>query len=378
MEGCCITYTMTIIDTPGFGDTEGLKNDELITKQTKEFFSLKGEHRIDHLDGIGFVTQSSSAHLTHTQQYIFDSILAIFGSDVAENIFLMVTFADGQKPPVIAAVKEANIPFSHFFMFNNSALFTATKPDDEEDNFNEMFWKMGTASFKKFFHEFEQAECVSLLLTKDVLNGRQKLETIIQGLQKQVKACMAEMEVLRQERQVLKDHESDIAANKKFTYKIKVPKIITHKLEGRQYVTNCLNCSFTCHFPCGIPDDGAKYRCAAMDSRDKSSAECKACPGHCSWTQHKNTRERFELTYVMETRNHDNLKNKYEVASSRKATAEEMIASSEQQLESAHAQLLTMTEEAQQCVEKLGKIALKPSPLTQVEYIQLLIESEKE
>ena len=86
-------------------------------------------------------------------------------------------------------------------------------------------------SFKKFFHEFERAECVSLLLTKDVLNEQQKLETIIQGLQKQVKACMAEMEVLRQERQVLKDHESGNAANKKFTYKIKVPKIITHKLE---------------------------------------------------------------------------------------------------------------------------------------------------
>ena len=224
MEGSCITYTMTIIDTPGFGDTGGLKNDELITKQIKEFFSLKGEHCIDHLDGIGFVTQSSLARLTHTQQYIFDSILAIFGSDVAKNIFLMVTFADGQKPPVIAAVKEANIPFSHFFKFNNSALFAANESDGEEDNFDEMFWKMGTASFKKFFHEFERAECVSLLLTKDVLNERQKLETIIQGLQKQVKACMAEMEVLRQERQVLKDHESDIIANKQFTYEIKVPK----------------------------------------------------------------------------------------------------------------------------------------------------------
>ena len=105
----------------------------------------------------------------------------------------MITFADGQKPRVIAAVQEAKIPFSHCFKFNNSALFAGT---DEEDNFDEMFWKMGTASFKKFFHKFERAECVSLLLTKDVLNERQKLETIIQGLQKQVKACMAEMEVL--------------------------------------------------------------------------------------------------------------------------------------------------------------------------------------
>ena len=100
----------------------------------------------------------------------------------------MITFADGQKPPVIAAVQEAKISLSHFFKFNNSALLAGT--DDEEDNFDEIFWKMGTASFRKFFHEFERAECVSLLLTKDVLNERQKLETIIQGLQKQVKACM--------------------------------------------------------------------------------------------------------------------------------------------------------------------------------------------
>ena len=127
---------------------EGLKNDELITKQIKEFFSLKGEHRIDHLDEIGFITQSSLARLTHTQQNIFDSILAIFGSDVAQNIFRMVTFADGQKLLVIVAVKEVNIPFSHFFKFNNLALFAATKSDDEEDNFDEMFWKMGIASFK--------------------------------------------------------------------------------------------------------------------------------------------------------------------------------------------------------------------------------------
>ena len=80
MEGSRVPYTLTIIDTPGFGDTAGLKRDNLITEQIKEFFALKGRNGISHLDGIGFVTQSALARLTHTQQYIFDSILAILAN----------------------------------------------------------------------------------------------------------------------------------------------------------------------------------------------------------------------------------------------------------------------------------------------------------
>lgn len=69
------------------------------------------------------VTQSSLAHLTPTQRYVFDSTLAIFGKDIAENIFIMATFADGATPPVIQAVKAAGITFCEFFPFNNSALY---------------------------------------------------------------------------------------------------------------------------------------------------------------------------------------------------------------------------------------------------------------
>jgi len=38
MKGSAIPYKFTIIDTPGFGDTEGLRRDKEITKQIKEFF----------------------------------------------------------------------------------------------------------------------------------------------------------------------------------------------------------------------------------------------------------------------------------------------------------------------------------------------------
>ena len=87
MEGSTVPYTLTIVDTPGFGDTEGLERDKQIATQIKEFFSIHGEGGIDHLDGILFVTQAALARLTQTQEYIFESILANFGKDIAGNIF---------------------------------------------------------------------------------------------------------------------------------------------------------------------------------------------------------------------------------------------------------------------------------------------------
>lgn len=82
MKGSPIPFTFTIIDTPGFGGTEGLERDKKITEQIKEFFSIPPPDGIDHLDGIGFVVQASQARLTRTQECIFDSILSIFGNDV--------------------------------------------------------------------------------------------------------------------------------------------------------------------------------------------------------------------------------------------------------------------------------------------------------
>ena len=60
-EGSQFEYALTIIDTPGFGDTTGLERDKQIIQQIQNFFSIKGENGIDHLDGIGFVVQASLA-----------------------------------------------------------------------------------------------------------------------------------------------------------------------------------------------------------------------------------------------------------------------------------------------------------------------------
>ena len=373
-SGSNLPYTLTVIDTPGFGDTGGLTRDKYIVSQIKELFSIAGAEGIDELHGIGFVTQAPLARLTPTQRYVFDAILSVFGKDVADNIFLMITFADGMKPPVLDAVKAANVPNKAFFKFNNSALFASKSADDE---FDKMFWKMGTKSFDEFFQRFSNAQPQSLQLSREVIQERETLEVTIQGLQPQIQLGLSKIDELRQERQMLKDHEADILTNKDFTYRVEVTKQRKINLPSRTYTTNCLTCNYTCHDDCKYNDDDFKYRCSAMCSgRGTLNATCGTCPQKCSWEVHKNTPYRFELYQDHETRTSDELKTRYESAMSSKEQLECVLEDIKKALDTMNMAVFRKIEQVRRSVNRLQEIALMPNYAV-VEYIDLLIETEK-
>ena len=103
-KGFKMDFTLTIVDTPGFGDTRGVDRDNEITKQVHSFFTAPRDQGIDHIDVVGFAAQSSFPRLNHTQKYIFDKILSLFGKNISENIYLMLTFADGKVPQVLTGI----------------------------------------------------------------------------------------------------------------------------------------------------------------------------------------------------------------------------------------------------------------------------------
>ena len=374
MEGSSLTYKLTIIDTPGFGDTEGLKRDRLITQQIKEFFSIPPPNGINHLDGIGFVTQASLARLTPTQEYIFASVLSIFGKDLSKNIFMMVTFADGQKPPVIQALKDARIPNSgKHFKFNNSALFADNK--ETEASFDAMFWKMGFQSIAAFFADFEKAESVCLDLTKEVLKEREQLQTLLEGLNPQITMGLNKIEEMRKEEIVMQQREKEIETNKEFTYTVEIDKPRQEDVSGKGvHTTTCLKCNFTCHNSCAYADDDDKLHCCAMGS----NGYCTVCPGHCYWNEHKNLPFLWVYERVVETRTSEDLKKKYETAKEGKLKVKGMLATLETILQNTHTKVLTMIHKAQGCLRRLDEIALKPNPLSSEEHLDLLIDSERQ
>ncbi|XP_051809928.1 uncharacterized protein si:ch73-170d6.2 [Acanthochromis polyacanthus] len=384
-EGFKIEYSLTIVDTPGFGDTRGIDRDREIVEQLRNLFS---DHRgVTEIDAVCFVVQSALARLTPSQKYVFDSVLSIFGKDVAENIRILVTFADGQQPPVLEAIKASGVPCPKtddglpvHFKFNNSALFVDNKSsasnniaDDEDGGFDQMFWNMGTKSMKRFFAALNGIETKSLTLTKEVLRERQQIEISIENLQKQIKLGLAKMEEIKETTKQLKDHEAEMTRNEEFEIEVTVTKPYQHDISGTgSYITNCQVCHYTCHYPCGIPDDKNKAGCAAM-----RNGSCIQCPNKCPWNVHFNQKYKWEYKEVKEKQTLKDLKEKYLKATGEKATVQGVIDKLKAEYDRLQTEEVKLIEKSSKCLNRLKEIALKPNPLSTPDYIDMLIEGEK-
>ena len=374
MEGFKIPYNLTIVDTPGFGDTRGIEYDKVITEQIRKFFHTKGSKGIDHVDAICFMAQAGNPRLTLTQQYVFDRILAMFGKDIKKNVLVLFTFADGQKPQALSAMLEAGIleHESNFFKFNNSALFVANSGENDEDNFDRMFWRMGIKSFEKFFQGLAEMESKSLVLTKQVLDERAQLEVRLSGLREKIALGVNKLSELQQLKRVCDQHAADINANENFKFTVEEAKRVQVKLPIGQYTTNCLVCNYTCHYPCLIPRNEDKSGCAAM-----LDGSCKECPNNCHWTKHVNDAYRFETQYETVEKEYDEIRERFNVAVEGQSEAEAVIKQVEQDFHETNRIVLRFVAEMQRGIKKLSEIALKKDPLQQVDYLDLLIESEK-
>ncbi|XP_058873352.1 uncharacterized protein LOC117404269 [Acipenser ruthenus] len=380
-KGFKVPHSLTIIDTPGFGDAKGIEQDKLITEKIKNFFS--SPDGMDSIDAVCFVVQAALARLTQTQKYIFDSILSIFGKDIKNNIQVLVTFADGNPPPVLDAIKADGVPCPKsdngvpvHFKINNSVLFVPNARGSEyadQDVCNKITWRMGSDNMKKLFDNLEKMETRSLLLTKEVLAERKQLEVTVEGLQTIIKVGLSKLDEIRETQAALERHKHCIEANKDFEYE--VPITVQGEIdisESGTFATNCPTCHFTCHHPCTT--DTFKYWCKAIHIR----GSCRVCPGECNYSNHL-LQQTFKWGPVIkkEKRTYENLKKQYEEAMGKKMSAEEIVKTLEQEFSAVKDKVLGLIEQLSKSLSRLQEIALRPNPLTTPDYIDLLIQCEE-
>nr|XP_046186043.1 uncharacterized protein LOC124015128 [Oncorhynchus gorbuscha] len=384
--GFQIPYSLTVIDTPGFGDTRGIAQDKMLIQMMKNF--LCHPLGIDHIDAVCFVVQASLVRLSHSQRYIFDSILSIFGKDVAENILMLVTFVDGKHIPVLEAIKAANLPCKKnkkglptHFKFNSSILFlketeSSSEEDDSDDDHKAQCpeqWRSTFKEMKKFFQELESIESKDLTLTKNVLKERELLEKTMTRLTPQITAGLSKLSEIKSFKQCLENEDENMKQNKNFETEVNVLQVKRSKL-SQDFATNCKVCNFTCHTCCFLPMEDDINSCAVMDD----DGNCTICPGKCSSTDHD--REKVLLTYETKTEKKtiQELKDNFMKAWGKSMETKEMLDKLEVEFHKIEDALMHLIKQSSDCLKRLNDVALKPSSLSTMEYIEILIRTEED
>lgn len=370
-KGSRLNYTLNIIDTPGFGDTRGIERDQRTVDQIRHLFSEPEPKGVLELDAVCFIVKAPDARLTASQNYIFNSLLALFGTDIESNICTLITFADGAEPPVLASLEKANLPFKPTFEFNNSALF-AKNTNLPDTSLSPLFWKMGYHNFKKFFDQLYRFETKSLTLTKAVLQEREQLKASITSLHTQVQVGLSKQLNLENEIEILKKHECEIEDNKDFEYEVTETTRYKVQLNPGEHVTNCIPCNITCHEKCMLANNTDKIGCAVM-----KDGHCTVCSKNCIWSNHENARYVIKFKEEKVKKTYMKMKQKYEEAKGLTLSHDLLFKALKKDVN----QLLISGEKTiadmKRSKNRLNKIALRPDPLSTVEHIDLLILAEE-
>ena len=115
-----------------------------------------------------------------------------------------------------------------------------------------------------------------------------------------------------------------------------------------------------------------------MDGSGENSAKCRVCPNKCFWRQHVNNPYYFEWYEETEIRKSEDLEKRFYIAMEEKDRAKYMMENIDRYLKEVEANIMSMINQIQRALAHLDSLALKPNPLTQVQHLDLLIESEKQ
>lgn len=328
-------FKLTQIDTPGLGDSRGIKqNLENIAQIVKAFKRTGG------FKAIAFVHQAGDSKIDPMLVYLVGCLRSILTKDCINNMVVCYTFVeDKTRVPAKETLKTLGVllPETKEYYFNNACVtpfserkkyyskkqvkkLTSCEPDDWEENVLQAQKLVRDASRMRTVEGNEIAEqYVSKNIAHNLVKNKLQSVALVKNLQDSCKIQKRRIEAA----------QAKMEDNKDFTSMIKVTKKVLREEEcekdGRVDIspnksTTCIlkECLQTCHHHCSIPmqsviGDQAFLGCNAFNGKPT----CEHCGHdikhhyHSTWevvkAKTKQMVENFEQTMVPYT---DELKKK--------------------------------------------------------------------
>ncbi|XP_016364087.1 uncharacterized protein LOC107705342 [Sinocyclocheilus rhinocerous] len=370
--------SLTIIDTPGYGNTEGYEKDREISEYLMRLFS--DEDGIHYIDAVCFVMKTSQNRLSEKEFYIFHSVLSILGKDIENSIMFLMSQSDGLPPTdALNAIKTAEIPCRKNMKEPVHLLFNNRQKDKRDEEYELKYrstWEMGERSMNQFFTLLEENNRKSVQMTLDVLKERRQLEACVNSLVERISDKESKTEELNQIQEALRQNRDKIqnCKNVQFTVTktVKEKVLIENKSWRNRNATCCSVCQENCHVKgCWWVNDLSW--CSVMENN-----YCTVCTRKCHYSKHVQENKIYEMRKKPVYMTFDELKQEYERTGDHPETSfdKKVYENTKKELESIMKESEMKTKTEEKLKRDLEKIQKEKSNLLHEAYMSILILSK--
>ncbi|XP_015258739.1 PREDICTED: uncharacterized protein LOC107103520 [Cyprinodon variegatus] len=205
-EDQTLPFSLTIIDTPGYGDTRGIQHDDEVSQRLFSLFQPEGG--VPDLHAVGLVMKATDHLVSDRLQYIFNSVVSLVGP---ENTVALITHSDGMPPrEILKALEKANIECSKdeknqiiYFMFNNQQKI---QRNEENEIGLENAWRVSERGFGRFMTYLKDISPKYKELMNETLKERARLTACIQNLDERIRFTELKQRDINMIDEALKKH----------------------------------------------------------------------------------------------------------------------------------------------------------------------------
>ncbi len=373
--------SLTIIDTPGYGDTRGLDKDLEVAENLSALFQSK--YGVCEVNAVCFVIQASKNRLSDRQHYIISSILSLFGKDIVDNIVFLITHSDGLPPQnVLRAINKARIPCRRdktdqpvYFLFNNRQT-EERHTRERQIRAQRDAWEDSANGMKYFLQSLNEMNRRSLDLTSDVLIERIQFEASIFNLQLQVQEKELKIAEKHQIQEAMMQNKEKINECKNFTIKVKKTVKTKVPIESKSWknrkATTCTDCQENCHeFDCWWVPDPSK--CEVM-----KKGYCTVCTGKCHHSKHVKENKKYVIRMSNVMMEFDSIKKEYVKAQEQSEIYSILMDHLDKDLKEIEDQKSSLLSDAYRTIKHLSQIALKPDSAFTLQHLDFFIPRVRE
>ncbi|XP_005951511.2 uncharacterized protein LOC102300097, partial [Haplochromis burtoni] len=371
-----LPYSLTIIDTPGFGNTREIKYDDIIFQRLFDLF--RSEDGVHEVHAVGLVMKATDNRMSDQLIYVFDSVMSLFGKDLEEKIVALITHSNGRRPrSALQALEAANIKCAKneenqpvYFLFDNCQ----QEDRKEEEKFLKGAHQRSDTGIREFKAFLDKTSAQKVIITSDVLNERIRLTECIKNLKETIKLIEQKQTEIKQTEEDLKTHEEEMKANKEFTVEV------DEEYKDKEHSWNFLNifnsekyiCCTVCENNC-LQSNKKLEDCEVIED-----GCCTVCTNKCPVSKHVKENWRYVTKKRRVQKTNEEMKERYEENKIKFDNKFKHLENLKTEMNQLTAEKSRFLDESYQHVVKLEEIALKADSASTIVHLDFLIEKMKQ